>query len=185
MNTTKSGMQSSTQSSTQSGIQSGIQSDKKVATLTPKEGRIEIRNSSQAEMKEKADEMFKKYKNKEVIDQIKVDFKFKGDGNKVYDLQEKMKQENPEKLKSSLDFIDAVTKHLTTVIDQNINNFKTTNVYKPTTYTPTNITAKYAKDPELHKRMHKEKLQEFLTTYNKYIKTSLPTTIPTEDKEFC
>lgn len=190
MNTIKSSSNNSIQDDIQQGIQIGIQSgmlaDKKLATTTPSEGRIEISNNSEDEMKDKAKSMFKNFKNKEVIDQIKADFKFKGNGNVIYDLQEKMKRENPEKLKSSLDFIEATTKHLNTIRDQNINNFKTTNTYKPTTYTHTSLAAKYAKDPALHKKVHKEKLQSFLATYNKYIKESLPMGIPTTgDKEFC
>lgn len=154
-------------------------------SVKAKEGRIDITNNSEKEMVDKAKIVFENFKNKDTIEQLKTDFNFKGNGNRIYELQENMKKNNPENFNKSIQFIQNCIEQSKSLRDNNINNFKSTSIYKPGYYNHKSITATYAKNPLLHQQKYREKLQEFSTTYTNYIKHNIPTIIPVEDDDFC
>lgn len=155
------------------------------SSIIPKEGRINIINNSEKEMQDKAKIMFENFKNKDTLDKLKKDFKFKGNGNHIYELQENMKKDNPDNFNKSIKFIQNFIEHCKSIKDANINNFKTTDSYKPSYYSHKSLSAKYAKNPEFHQQMYKEKLKAFSNTYNTYIQEKIPTTINVKDDNFC
>lgn len=155
------------------------------SSVIPKQGRIDITNNSDKEMQDKAKIMFENFKNTSTLNKLKNDFKFKGEGNRIYELQENMKKDNPENFNKSIKFIQDFVTHTTNIRNSNINKFKTTNLYQPGYYSHKSVSASYSKNPLFHEQMYKEKLKDFANTYNTYIKEKLPAINDIKDDDFC
>lgn len=155
------------------------------SSVLPKQGRIDILNNSEKEMQDKAKVMFENFKNKGTLDKLKNDFKFKGEGNSIYELQENIKKDNPENFNKSIKFIQDFISHSTSIRNSNINNFKLTNLYEPSYYNHKSLTATYAKNPTFHEQSYKQTLKDFTSIYNSYIKEKLPNINDIEDTDFC
>jgi hypothetical protein len=151
-----------------------------------KNNNIKIVNNSDDEMKLKAQNIINQFKNEKVVKDLKKSLNMNNiKDNSIFSLQDKMKTENPENFNKTINLINNFIKQSEDIRMKHINNFKITNNGNSQPYKHESKVAQYAFNPKLQAEEYKKKLQDFSSTYSKYISTNLPHTEAVKDENFC